>query len=1348
MPLTEEEKLRLRKATAQEFNTAPNPFSDTKALQNGTVVDWVGGFLRSGVENTTELFGVPKSASNVAWEDENPASALAASFLGVGGVYGGFFKATKNIKRVDDGLNAIKAMSKGPVAGSAVREAVRFAPLEAARIVGTAIGSPERLEETLFESAVGLGLAGGIGALSGLPEKFGTVKSQLKQLMPNVNDADPTTLKLRDFRKLLDENKIPLTQISTAKNLESRLDLAVRAEVPTTPKNHPATGPKIKYVTELEPPTPGVKLSKTGFINSMFSPQKNGLFSSQLLAPAGEVRADVAKHAVGSLEKIQEVMGQLPAKATSYMQYPRLLTVNSEKQKAIQLWQNNWSRFFTPWEPGSYMGREADDGMFIMMKKLKGDPAGVNKGDEFLVFKTDRPDLFGGKAAQWTDRQVEKAMWWPRQFPQAAKPLPGSTHAHIRSEFERMSLSAVDDLTKEASPKTLVERVLAGFGVKPGEQLTSSMTAAADFMREYMAPTMHLFASNGPGWQRARRAMYIVKQSLDRANSTAEALVYGLPQATRGKPYKDLLLHGAKDLYSLDDKTVAGLIAKLDDVDRAKLAEIASSGNWTKDVLEKAHMDGSVSGNLKGMLDRLETISNELFKETNAIRASVGLPLIKEKPGHFGLTHVWEGDWRVRIRNEHGNTVFMVGAKDRGQAVKHADEVIRRAGKEGTWKYDNSAARTEDVFERGQDYSKEDWMTMLGINTKGKDYGSASAAMEKYVREAYTPKALEKQRGIPGFDLDMSDAALSKRLYQHYRRIQTYNTELALRFELGQDMLKLADENPQALRVLQERWQNALGVQGKFSKLQNETIDKGLSPYMGSNSASQIVATANTIQHNLQLGSFNFMYPAVNMFTFMTTVMPQISFVGSAPLGVLQKYYGSLMGHGADGFARKPVHFLDPMKMVYAGFRRMGGNYNSATTKAAYERAMAEGIFAPRVVEEHIGVDAQLKTRLKDLISGPNGFVKFMQYTSEFLPNKSEQFSRLHAFSTGLAVGEDILNLSDEALYRFAKDFTHNTMFGYNMVDRAKVIQGPIGSFFGLYKNWQMHYIGWMLEYAGEATRGNFAPLLWSQAGVGTIAGIGGTTAYGVADAFSRMATGKSAFDSVHRMFSLSDDNEPDMASDVAFYGLPAFFNLSLQTSASAFGANPGNDAAMLFSFVQAERGAAIGRALGGAIDTWAATGKSPFSDPLVRDQMLKAVAPRSLIRTAQVLENDYIKSMNTGNPLIQGLSPSERFVYGLGFNTPEMDRTYKIADELYRHTEKRKVAVRYYARQMIELQDAKAWPELTELNKRIMLSGVGIDSVIRSAEGMRQRNLQDLAQSRVRKTSPDYLTAYVEEGP
>lgn len=1336
MPLSPADLEAIRTQTQREVARSQNPFG----ARQETFVDWTGSFVKSAFEDTVNLFGVPKSASNVAWETEHPMSAIAASFLGTGGVYGAFYKATKNFKRFETALDGLSGVAKAPVAGGALKEAMRFAPLEAARLVGTALGEPDRLAEVAAESGMSLGIAGGIGALAGLPAKFGTVRGAMKELVPNVDDSLPSTLKLRELRALLDQGKIVPEKLEKAETIINRLDGAVRYE--HFGANNAKANPR--YITDLDAVEPGQgPLTRTGFVNSMFRPGKNSLFKSQLLVTKGDLPSnEAARHALDTVEELDAAMKALPKHATSFMQYPRLLTVLQEKKKALTLWQNNWSKGFSQFEPGSYIGREADDGMFIMLKKIKGEPNVVNKDDQFLIFKTDRPDYFGGKAAAWTDKQVEAAMWWPKQFPQNVKPLAGSTHEFLQNEFKRMSLQATEDLTRAANPKTMIERAMAGMGLKPGSAMSDGAKGMLEHLRTTLAPAMHLFTGDGPGMARARRAFYLIKSTLDRANATAEALVYGLPHATKGTLAKNLLVHGAKDLYSLDGDTIAGLIQKLDDVDRKKLQEIWL-GSMPIETVRNEAIKGNVSPGLKALVEKLNLVSAKSFEEMNAVRVASGLQPVKSRAGHYGLSHMWEGDWRVRVRNENGATVYMVGAEDRGTAMKYADAVIENAGAKGRWKYDATDFETKDIFRRGFGAAEDDWESMLGINRAGSDYQRASSAMERYVRESWAPKALEKQHGVKGFSLDMSDTALTKRLLNHFRRLQTYSADLALRFELGNDMLKLVDENKLAAKTLGERWNLALGIQGDFSKMQNQFLDKTpVGALVGNNSASAIVGVANTVQHNLQLGSFNLMYPTVNMFTFMTTVLPQVAFVASAPVQNLSKYYTSLLAHGSDGLARKAVHTLDPFKMVYAGFRKMGSTDDGL--KKQFDRAMADGLFAPGLVEEHVGADAQLKTRLAGLLQERNGYVKFMQYISEWLPNKSEQFSRLHAFTTGLSVGEDILNLADEPLYRFAKEFTHNTMFGYNMVDRAKVIQGPLGSFFGLYKNWQMHYVGWLLAYTGEAFKGNFGPLLWSQAGVGTLAGLGGTAAYGVADAFTRVATGKGAFDYVYKMFS-QDDGKPDTFSDVAFYGLPAFFNLSLQSSASGFGSNPAKDAGMLFSFVQAERGAAIGKAIGNALDTWMTTGQSPFADKLVRDQFLKAVAPRSIIRTAQVLENDYIKSLNTGNPLIQGLGPMDRFVYGLGFNTPEMDRLYRVSDELYKSEEKRKLAVRYYARQLLDLQESQDWENVTALSKRIMISGVGMDSVLRSVEGMKQRNLQDIAGSRVRKTSPEYLQRYLE---
>lgn len=1333
MPFTQEELDDLNKAQQRYEQAATAKPGDQSLL------DWSGSFIRSGLENAVNLFGVPKSASNIAWEETHPLSSTAAGFVGVGGVYGGFFKATKNLKRLDSALDKIAGVANSPVRGGAVKEALRFTPLEGARIIGTAIGEPEKLDQTLFESGVNLALAGGFGALAGLPAKFGTTPGAIREIAPNVDEKSVSTIKLRQLRELLESGKVHPEQTAKAQRIINQLDGAVRSEEYLT---NPNSVINPRYITSLYDTAGNVenKLTRTSWLNSFFKPQKNKIYEVNKLV----TKAEDPKFGLDSQAQVDELMARLPTHATSYMQFPRLVTLASEKANLHNLWTSRMAKYATPIGPGEWMAREADDGLFIMMKKLKGDPAKIGKGDQFLTFKTDRPDYFGGKATGWMDRQVEQGMWWARQFPQNQKALPGGAQDFIKQSVAQLPLRSFDDLTQAPGKDGFVRSFLGKLGLKPGEQTTNAVKGALAYMQENFAPQAAQWVGDGPGKLRARWLWGTIKPAMERANSLAEAMIYGLPAVKDGSSLaKQLLFHGAKSLYLKGDKTVFNLIQKLSSEDRSRLAQI-QAGHWDLATVNNRHVAGDISDELHALLTQLEDLSTTQWNELNATRKTLGMPELPARKGHYMMSHMWDGDVRLRVRNEKGETIYMVGADSRGEAIKQGEKVIENAGKKGQWTFDASKQWTKDLFLRGREPNTDDVASILGINTDGSDFRRAASAMEKYVREAYDPKQLAGRQGMQGFSTDMSDKPLAERLLRHTRQMQTHITDLALRAELYPQLLKLQDENPDIFRQVQERWNNALGLGGKFGQVQNDILDQVLAPYVGNNSASKIVATANTVQHNLQLGSFNFMYPTVNMLSFMTTVLPQVSFVGSAEFKTLAQYYTSILAHGSDGLAKRAVHTLDPLKMVYRGFNLMGKP--DAEMKGFFEKAMGDGLFAPRLVEEHIGVDAQLKTRLSGVLKEKDGFVKFLQYLSEWMPNKSEQFSRLHAFTTGVATGRDLLGLRGEGLYKFAKEFTTNTMFGYGLVDRAKVIQGPLGSFFGLYKNWQMHYISWMLAYAGQAGRGNMGPLLWSHAGTAAVGGIGGTSAYGLADGFSRIATGESAFSQIYDMFSVNEDGKPDLYSDTAFYGLPALLGVSLQASASSFGANPAKDAGMLFSFVQAERGAAVGKAVGGAIDTWVATGQNPFSDKLVRDQFLKAVAPRSVIRTSQVLEGDYIRSMNTGNPLIQGLSPMERFIYGSGFNTPEIDRTFKVSDELYNSTEKRKAAMRYYARQLLDLQDSGDWKNLTALSRQIAASGVGMDSVLRSADSMRKRNLKDIAEYRLRKTSPDFLSRFVDE--
>lgn len=1334
MPFTPEELAAIN-ARSREQDPA-DPFGKSSE----SVFDWTGSFLRSSVENSLDIFGVPKSANNVAWEAKHPLAGMAAGFLGIGGTYGGFYKATKNIKRAEGLLDSVSGIVNSPIRGGAVKEALRFSPLEASRIVGTAIQQPENLDEALFESAVNLSLGGVFGAIGGIPAKYGTVGDTLKRVAPGVDLKNPTTLQLRELRQLVADGKVAPENMALVQRAINQLDGAVRFEEYTT---NPNSIIQPRYITNLYDAygLPETKLSRTSWLNSFFKPQENKLFSSQKL----NAKLDDPKHGLGDEAAVQAIMGKLPQHSTSFMQFPRLLTLKAENPKFHNLWRSRFSQYATPVGDGTYLAREAEDGMYVFIKKLKGDPNVIAKDDQFLLFKTDRPDYFEPRAAGWMSGQVEQAMWWAKQFPQNQKLLPGGYQDFVRKSVEMNPLRDVTDLSQAQDNKSFISKLLGQFGVKPGEQSSDAYKAVMAYAQEHFAPTVAQWIGDGPGKLRARWLWGTIKPTLERANALAEAMIYGQPTVKDGKSLAtSLLFHGAKDLYLNSDKTVWGMIQKLSNEDRSKLKQIMA-GAWDLGTVNERHIAGDITDELHGLLTRLEELSTIQWNELNALRGNLGMPKAAARKGHFMMAHQWDGDWRLRIRNEEGNTIYMVGAPTRGDAIKQAEAVVANAGMQGKWKFNAAGETTEDLFRRGFEHNSDDVSSILGINTQGGDFRRAASAMEKYIRESRKPKQLKGRAGVEGYDADMSDQAIAERLLRHTRQMQTHLADTALRAELYPQLMKLMDENPGILRQVQERWANLLGAQGKFSQMQNDVADKLLAPYLGNNSASKIVGAANTAEHNLRLGSFNLMYPAVNMLTFMTTTLPQVSFVASAPYKTLSQWYTSILAHGADGLAKRQVHVLDPLKMVYQGFRLMGRADKDPEVKTAFEKAMRDGVFAPRLVEEHIGVDAQLKGKLSALLKEPNGFPKFIQYLSEWLPNKSEQFSRLHSFTTGLATGREILGLSDDALYRFAKEFTHNTMFGYTMADRAKVIQGPMGAFFGLYKNWQMHYLSMLLSYAGEAKAGNFAPLLWSQAGLMGVGGLGGTTGYGIADAFSRIATGKSAFTNAYNMFSTEEDAGPDTFSDVAFYGLPAFLGLSLQSSTSSFGSNPAKDAAMLFGFVQAERGQAIGRAIGSAIDTWTSTGQNPFTDKLNRDQMLKAVAPRSLIRSAQVLEGDFVRSLNTGNPLVQGLSPMERFIYAAGFNTPEIDRTFRVSDELFKSAEKRKIAVRYYARKLQELQDRQDYEGLTRLRAVVVASGVGMDSVLRSASAMRDRNLKDLSSYRLQKTSPEHLREFVE---
>lgn len=1314
-----------RPAVAPQSNSNWNP------------IDWTQSLVRAGFEDTLELFGVDKSPNTIQFEKENPMASLAASFVGVGVPYFGWYKASKKLKGFEKLIEGVAtARSASPITQGALREALRFTPLEASRFMSTAAIDPTKLWETGAENLVNTGVAAGFGALGGIGQAYGEVAKKIKELAPNVNLRDPLTLQMRELRKMVLEGKVPQERLPEAQKWINRFDEAVRSE--TLPG-------ETKYIQAIYNDAEVVGESKARWLNNLFTPRQHKNLAVRTLNTAGE------KSPFGYKDEAswRARLSALPEGASAYMQFPRVVEVRAAGEGGVEYLHKRVAQNMTQVAKDLWITREGDQGLFVMMKKIKtggAREAVPNKiprtqqgnTDEYLLFKTDTPGFFAARAQAWQDRMIAKSAWFDKYAMQNIKYSEGSSGEAIQKQMEQINLrNWYDDLSKAKTDDEFMTKMLSKAGLRPGEKMQDATKGMVSFMREYFSPTMFQF--NGPGGTLARYMMGVMKPAYDRANWVAETMIYGKPISPQGRNLVvSNFFQGERDRIG---GALMPLIEKLDGTDRQKLLQVMGGG-WDKATIEAAYIRGGpegISDRLHRLLLRLDELDGKQMAELLEAQKNAGITQSVPLKGHLMLSRMWEGDWRLRIRSENGATVYMVGAPTRGRAIADAEAIIKTSGER--WTFDKSAQETSDLFLRGTQTGKDDLAELAGIDFSSPSYRRAAAAAEKRIRDTYRPGTLRERLGVEGYAMDMSDKAIAARIFKHSQQIQTHITDINIKKLLEREALMLADQNPGLHRQVNERLGMMRGHAGLMSEYQNAVVDRALGPILGKNSGTKIVGALNTAQHNLQLGMGNIMYPVVNMMQFMQTVLPHVSFVLNADAKTLSNYYNSIIVPGADGLARGPAHWLDPVKMTYKGFQMMRAPMPAE--RKLFDRAVEEGIFAPKLVEEHIGVNAQFKQRLSGLLQEQGGFVKFIQYLSEWLPNKSEQFSRLHSFSTGVTVGRDLMRLQGDDLYKFAKEFTHNTMFGYNMVDRAKAITGPVGSFLGLYKNWQMHYLGWFAEYADQAIHGNFAPLLWSNVGTMAVAGTGGTALYGMADAFSKGFTNKSAFQNIYSMFSMNEDGEPDVLSDAMFYGLPSFFNVSLQGSASAPGANPAKDASLLFSFVQMERAAAIGKAVGGAWATADATGQSPFADPMVRDAFLRALSPRSMVRSAQVLEGDYLKSLHTGNPVVKGLSAAERLGYAMGFNSPEIDRAYRVSNELFESEQKRIQAVRTFARRLNELQDGRNFREMTRLQRQIVASGIGLDSVIRSAQYQRDRGRQDMIEYRSKGKRPPIVEQF-----
>lgn len=1278
------------------------------------------GFLRGlGEEALYEtgaasLFGKPSalflqdpSKELQAWEAQHPildyGTALGA-FAATIPFGGGIVKAATKIPAMARTAEALAAASKAPgilkpaaaTAGKVALDLAAVEPFKLGTMTGMqALGTVDpNGAASLPEVAAWDLLGGGIGAGG-----FGLAKAGWRTAR-NYIPWKPPAQKMADLAANFPVKGNVQSQL---KFLYDNVDTMTKTDEPWVRS----------YITDLERQVLGQQSKGARYVpslasgadakevNQLFKPRKTGVITRQF----------IRHHATGyeSREAADEALARLglQPKWGRHVQYPRMLEAVDEAKGAAL--HKTVTKNLSPTASGWYVGDDPQNGLYVLAKKLDGDPTKGAAGDRWAILKSGEPNEIVGTdvITAGADRIANYGLKL-RKFRdrEALKDLPEDSFPKINQKYEQTFGAAID----------------AGAGT-PGQVL--SKTAGAGFGRTMM-DTIRNATVGLPGATGRGEAMDIARGAFGAARDLvvpgqrefvhqplAERIrlqVQGLADSARSKGIQMLFGNtGLKDEQSIfgrilspfaqRPKGLKELVDSLKDEDMALIKTILDDGIESKDVtsvLADMKADPAQMGRVSRLLDALQKSDDDLMAETHGVQKLYGEKLLEPRKAHYLVNHTWRGDWRHKVLNDKGQIIAM-GSGNRAEATESAHKLANDLGGRVDDKGPSMSAFNED----SQIYDQVLTRQRALIKDKARALG-------------LTPQSFRAGKGVKGFigqEKPMTKDELfnivQKTVMERYKHL----AELTVKHDVVPKMMEVHHRHgAKTYDNLTYRINQMFGIKGKYNKYLNQVVDKALAPIMGRNSADKVVGGLNQAELYLTLLIGNLAHPVMNALTFMQTVVPKAAMVlGADPEG-MRRVMGYSPAVDATGRPRGVMSHFEPMKLAFKSFRDMAKP--DPELRKMFDKAAGEGVITAGIQERYIGENSDWgKLITGDLAKTPSKLFSALS----FIPKKSEEISRAHAFVVGKNLGTTIGIKDPEQLYQFAKQFTHRTMYQYTTADRPKLFNGPLGSLAGLFKNWSAHYMSDMALYGGEAMRrGSIAPILWGVGGTQALAGLGGQTLFGMADSMSKMAMDEPLMDQFYS--ALGDENAQNGVSDAMFYGLPALFGVSLQANAQAPFSNPVKDISYLTNFQLWERAKRVGRALGYGAEQLAA-GQNPLENPEMWDKAAYAFGPRALYNAMGRVEGGALKAVSNGRPIIDGLDDADYWNNVFSLTPLEVSKAYTLQDEVFKKKE-------LQAAQTTRLGEAyyQAWAagnsdEMAEVIRYALATGASLPNVMRSAK-------------------------------
>lgn len=1228
------------------------------------------------------LFGLENPDEEVQeWEAENPGMALTGelitlgsatakgmSMLAKGTKYGAWAKA----------LGRAEKYAQHPFLSRAAQEAAIMAPIELGRQgIGYALQEATDLEgaplsERVIQAGTDIALGGAIGGTLGL---LGSAGKKAPKILADLNAADSWQQNLRKAQERLAE---VADQPDVAQEIQysiAKLGRAIREET------------RDKMVGALEGDVIPARLKE---LNSVF--KGTGEIRSRTLSTARDT-------GFGSLKELETTMeglkkdGTLPDDWLAYSQFPRF--VQARTTKAAARMDRGITESLNSVGNGWYLGKE-QEGLYVLGRKLKN--------GEWFVTKTDNPGKFIPEQGQ-LKAITERNAW--RDPDTIYKPL-GDVQDSVYNKALKFN-EALDEgvgsaQAGENSLWSLGQKGLEKFGEKVGlkdladSELLGNLKSS---FNRYISPTVFKFR-NSP---LARKIYGVASKIRDDSIRKAQELVYGKSKV-EGESVWAITSKGIK---RDDPNAWATMVRKLAQESSSEfdaLLKVIDDKIPYEEVMLRPEISNALGIQGQKVLDSLQALHNEAVNEIFKTAGALGIPdskLFPLKKGHYGISHYWKGSLRQGIVDQNGNLVYIVGGENRKGIRKLAEGVIEEAKKDGRdWRL-------------GEYWSKEKSLDLRQEKLLAADEFSLADEFARRYAQAHPDVGKASfflpQSGVGGYNRAKTAEELIEALsYSLENKYIWMANEMTDRL-LAKDLATLGIDQPKIAAQLEDTLQTLRGEQGTFSKLVNKTADQILAPVLGTDSASKIVRALNTSSVYLDLGFGNMAYAFANMLQPIITVLPQLSLLKECPQALQWAYDGvPLVAKSGKGMV---VNTLSPMKIMWESMKLMGNPKLEEGFSEFLEQMVREGVLSPRFIESYIGENSGLATGLVDSFKQGN-FSGMLKGLATSIPTFSEQASRGYAMTVGYKYFNSMAKaglLTKDQVFSAARKFTDNTMFQFAASDRARILQGPVGGAWGLFKNWTMHYVGWQMQYMEAALKHNaWKPYLYSNLATSLLGGLGSSEIGACLERFTEAYSGE-------KLSNLLYDRWGDTTgSQMLLYGLPGAFGLSLQSQVNSPFRDPGEETQRFMGFVYSNRLKALWDSVDNAVDYYATTGKNPAGDINFQNSIMRALAPKMIYRSTQVVGNT-LYSGSTRTKMLD-LSPLEAMAYQY-FNLPStrIDQSFQISREIWNDKDKRRQLTSKYSGVMADAMQAGDGNLMFKIIQRALVDGVDIGSMVNGAQ-------------------------------